>query len=134
MDGSPDDERRRRLQRIAYGAEASPEERAAAAAELHALADAATTDPPQPVEEAHGDPTAPPTPQPDEARTTSSTGRWAIGAGVAALVVGLAVGTQLPGLITADPSTPGADAGRRAGDAPDASLITGPGTPVEHTP
>ncbi|UOQ90773.1 hypothetical protein MUN74_07695 [Agromyces endophyticus] len=103
MDGSPDDERRRRLQRIAYGADASPEERAAAEAELHALADAATSVAwaPEPVVEERSDVSAPATSQPDEPRARTATVRWVVTAGVVALAVGIAIGTQISSLAAA---------------------------------
>lgn len=99
------DERMRRLQQIAYGAVASDAERAAAVAELEALreAEAARADD-------HGDvePAAAVTELGEPAPRSSSTAadpapsippatrfKWAIAAGVAALVVGIAVGWQI---------------------------------------
>ncbi|MCD5345187.1 hypothetical protein PX701_08465 [Agromyces sp. H3Y2-19a] len=137
MDGSEHDERRRRLQRIAYGADASPEERAAAEAELLELADvaaqageavAAAAGADADVSPGGVDPDAPSdaidaAPSP---RSTRSTARWAVVAGAAALVAGLVGGASLGPLTSAmipeEPVSPGIiDAGDpRSGSAPDA--------------
>jgi hypothetical protein len=110
LDDPAHDERLRQLQRIAYGAVASSGERAAALSELDALrreqaaADAEA--------EAAAWPPADPSPTTTEKTPTGSTRavsewiaasdaasvrrfRWAVAAGTAALLVGIAVGWQL---------------------------------------
>ncbi|MFF2494078.1 hypothetical protein [Agromyces sp. NPDC058064] len=149
MDGTEHEDRRRRLQRIVYGADAAPDERAAAEAELQELTDAAAsasgvsavTAAVPPGDAAPHDPG--PASQPGDAdgpdrRAAATTAvRWAIGAGVAALVIGIVVGIGVSAL-TAAPEVP-ASAGALGDDAQadsaiDPSALTGPGTPVELTP
>ncbi|HEU0183579.1 MAG TPA: hypothetical protein VFR16_15410 [Agromyces mariniharenae] len=120
MDDPAHDERLRHLQRIAYGAVASSTERAAALAELDAMRrDAAAAA--KEADEAESDPTGP-TPVVEKTPTGSTRAvsewiaesdaasvrrfRWAVAAGTAALLVGIAVGWQL-GTRTA-PSEPAA--------------------------
>ncbi|RZS63334.1 hypothetical protein EV187_3649 [Agromyces ramosus] len=121
MDEPAHDERLRHLQRIAYGAVTSSAERAAALAELDAMrreqahVDAEAADAPPPA-----DPSWPV----QEKTPTGSTRavsewiaasdaasvrrfRWAVAAGTAALLVGIAVGWQL-GTRTAGPGAAGA--------------------------
>lgn len=152
MDGTEHEERRRRLQRIVYGADASPDERAAAEAELQELADAAASAGAAagvPVDRAadgiraaavadhheHADAAEPPT-----GRTSPPTARWAIVGGTAALVVGIAIGVGVSGLTAApaEPVVAGTSDAIGGGSQPDTSaegsVITGPGTPVELTP
>jgi len=137
LDDPAHDERLRQLQRIAYGAVASSGERAAALAELDALrreqaaADAEA--------EAAAWPPADPSPTTTEKTPTGSTRavsewiaasdaasvrrfRWAVAAGTAALLVGIAVGWQL-GTRTA-PSEPAA-----VGEPVGAAASIGTGTP-----
>lgn len=133
MDDPAHDERLRRLQRIAYGAVASSSERAAALAELDALRREAAAEAADAASEA-------PEPAPVQEKTpTGSTRavsewiaasdaasvrrfRWAVAAGTAALLVGIAVGWQLG--TRAAPSEPAA-VGRPFG----AAASIGPGTP-----
>lgn len=161
MDSSEHDERRRRLQRVAYGADASPEERAAAEAELQRLADAAASAVPG-VEAAPAgtDASVDGAPVGDEpveateedtdstARPARSTVRWAVGAGSVALVAGLVAGANLGPLVSAlapeEPVSPGiihADGaivpgGTVSVDPGTGSIAAGAaqGTPVELTP
>lgn len=148
MDGTAHEERRRRLQRIVYGADASPDERAAAEAELQELADAAASAaasapaamaPPTEVTADDADSTNRPgdADVPDHRSGTTNAIRWAIGAGVAALVAGIAVGIGISGL-TADPAEPGSPGAigdvAQPGATADPAALTGPGTPVELTP
>ncbi|GAA1780213.1 hypothetical protein [Agromyces lapidis] len=147
MEASDHDERLRRLQRLAYGADTPPEERAAAEAELQAMSDAAASATasavaPSTAAAAPDDSGSPASPggvvAPARERDTSSTTmRWAIGAGVAALVVGIAMGVGISGLTAAPagagaPDATGADTQAEASTEP--SVITGTGTPVELTP
>ncbi|MFE6964719.1 hypothetical protein ACFVAJ_06385 [Agromyces sp. NPDC057679] len=149
MEASDHDERLRRLQRLAYGADTPPEERAAAEAELQAMSDAAASAATAAAESGVGvvsDDTGSPAPArdldaPARDRGASSTAmRWAVGAGVAALVVGIAVGVGVSGLTSAQAgpgsigTTDAIDAGTEAGAGSDPSVITGPGTPIELTP
>ncbi|MFF2277640.1 hypothetical protein [Agromyces sp. NPDC058126] len=150
MEASDHDERLRRLQRLAYGADTSPEERAAAEAELQALSDAAasaaTAAAAESAVEVVSDDTGSPATPGDvdaparEGAASSTTMRWAIGAGVAALVIGITVGVGVSGL-TAVPAGAGAPgsadaigADTQAEASTEPSVITGPGTPVELTP
>lgn len=107
MDQATHDERMRRLQRLAYGAVASDAERAAAVAELELIRrELAAAESEGERTDAAGAPTAPvPTrapavgssPRPEgEASDTGAAKplKWAIAAGTAALLVGVAVGWQ----------------------------------------
>jgi hypothetical protein len=138
LDDPAHDDRLRHLQRIAYGAVASSGERAAALAELdalrHAAAAAAAAD--------ERDGAASEAPEPAPVREKTPTGstravsewiaasdaasvrrfRWAVAAGTAALLVGIAVGWQL-GTRTA-PSEPAA-----VGEPVGAAASIGTGTP-----
>lgn len=119
MDEPAHDDRLRRLQRIAYGAVASDAERAAAVAELDALrreaveADAAAesgADAPVPVPVRERTPTGSMRAASEWIAASDAASvrrfRWAVAAGTAALLVGIAVGWSL-GTRTA-PSTPSA--------------------------
>lgn len=139
MDGSEHDERRRRLQRIAYGADASPEERAAAEAELLELADvAAHAGEAAAASDGVHEYAAPDAPRDDAdarpARAPSSTWRSTIAVGVIALVIGLAVGTGTAGLARVDVPAPGAGGTAGSDDSDRVPVIARSGTPVEHTP
>lgn len=112
MDELAHDERMRRLQRIAYGAVASDAERAAAVAELDGLrreregaeregaegdlGERAAAAAALPAARAQPTPGAPAAHAHDVDRPPASTRfTWAIAAGVAALIVGMAVGWQV---------------------------------------
>ncbi len=145
MDDPAHDERLRRLQRIAYGAVASSTERAAALAELDAMrrdAAAAAQEPVDAASESTG-----PTPVLEKTPTGSTRAvsewiaasdaasvrrfRWAVAAGTAALLVGIAVGWQL-GTRTA-PSEPAAG-GQPLGAASSFAAGTPDGPKVVESP
>jgi hypothetical protein len=108
MDQATNDERLRRLQRLAFGAAASDADRAAAIAELELIRrERAAVDAERERTDAAGAPTTPVPPgahavgsatRPDgEASGTAAAEplRWAIAAGTAALLIGVAVGWQV---------------------------------------
>ena len=104
MDQAADDERLRRLQRLAFGAVASDAERAAAIAELELIRlERAAGDAGRGRTDAGGAPTVPASPDATAAGSSSRPGirasgtaatrrsRWALALGAAALIIGVAV-------------------------------------------
>ena len=104
MDQAADDERLRRLQRLAFGAVASDAERAAAIAELELIRlERAAGDAGRGRTDADGAPTVPASPDATAAGSSSRPGirasgpaamrrsRWALALGAAALIIGVAV-------------------------------------------
>ncbi|KRE31293.1 hypothetical protein [Agromyces sp. Soil535] len=109
MDQAPNDERMRRLQLLAYGVGASDAERAAAIAELELIRrERAAGEAERERTDAAGAPTTPAMRPDGEASDTAAAKplKWAIAAGTAALLIGVAVGWQV-GARTAvpEPST-----------------------------
>jgi hypothetical protein len=134
LDDPAHDERLRHLQRIAYGAVASSGERAAALAELDALrreavaaeADGAASDAPEPAPVREKTPTGSTRAVSEWIAASDAASvrrfRWAVAAGTAALLVGIAVGWSLG--TRAAPSEPAA-----VGDPLGAASSIGAATP-----
>lgn len=118
MDRAAHDERLRRLQRLAFGAVASDAERAAAIAELELIQRELAVETERERSDAAGPPTAPAVlrapqvgsstrPEGEASGTAAAKPlRWAVAAGTAALLIGVAVGSQVGTRWAADePST-----------------------------
>jgi hypothetical protein len=121
MDQAAPDERMRRLQQLAYGALVSDADRAAAIAELEAIRrEPAAVEARHARTDAAGAPTAPavtrthgigPSSRPErEASDTPAAKplKWAIAAGTAALLIGVAVGWQVGARLAASEPSPAA--------------------------
>lgn len=104
MDQATYDERMRRLQRQAYGADASEGERAAALAELEAMRREHEADLPETSGAEAALTEAPPAPSPVAA--TARRWRWAIAAAAATLLIGVAVGWQAGAWVTVGDQAP----------------------------